>query len=153
MATKDRGQPPRRAGSRSSPGGGRSTAATERGRKARPPADRAPTGETAQSSATGGPKTPAEGTHRRRARKTVAGEAEGLPAASTAEEQAVSPSGVGPESAAASAAHLEPEVPPDVLGQAETRSSEEALEEPAAAEVRRARRDRHRTAHANALGL
>jgi transcriptional regulator with XRE-family HTH domain len=153
MATKDRGQPPRRAGSRGSPGGGRSNAATERGRKARPPADRAPTGDTAQSSTTGGAKTPTEGTHRRRTRRTVAGEAQGLPAASAAQAQAVTPSGGGPESAAAGAAHVEPEIPPEVVGQVETRSSEEALEEPAAAAMRGARRDRHRTAHANALGL
>jgi transcriptional regulator with XRE-family HTH domain len=145
MATKDRGKPSTRAGSKSASGRERGKAATGRSQRASQPAEQARTGESAQSGTAGRGTTPTEEPRRGRARKPTAGEAERAHAAPIAEEHVVTP-------AAATEAE-EREASLAIAQNMEQGSREEAPEGPPAAAGRGAQRDRHRTAHANALGL
>ncbi|HEV2458617.1 MAG TPA: helix-turn-helix transcriptional regulator [Ktedonobacterales bacterium] len=145
MATKDRGKPSTRAASKSATGRERGKAATDRSRRASQPAEQAPTDESAQSGTPGRATTPpTEVARRGRARKPTAREAERAHAAPIAEEHVVTPS---------AATETEHEASPDVAQDMEQGSRADAPEEPPAAAGRGARRDRHRTAHSNALGL
>ena len=153
MATKDRGKPSTLAGSSRATGRKRGKADSGRGRPAGQPAEQAPTSGTPPSGTTGRAIAPPEAARRGRARRTAPGEVQRAPAAPVAEAPAVTPTVETQETAAADAGQMERGASPDIAQTLEQASDEELPVEPAAADVRGTRRDRHRTAHANALGL
>jgi transcriptional regulator with XRE-family HTH domain len=144
MAMKDRGKPSTRAGSKSATGREHGKAASDRSRRASQRAEQGRTGESAQLGTAGSATTPTEESRRGRARKPTAGAAERAHAAPIAEEHVMMP---------AAATETEREASPDIAQDMEQGSREETPEGPSAGAGGGARRDRHRTAHANALGL